>query len=192
MAVYSTPPELMSLSGSRPGRFTPAPAQVPSSTRDLYQEIEQFIEIEPLTPSSRGTTESGQATSNSPSNKLDNPSPLAIHAEKFRARGPLGNEAEQVSGLAFYMDKGLGYIPALHCGYRPSDASACATLDFALRVFDHEVDLQDWHVTEQRSIVAYNARAYSEGRVWDSRGRLLACMTQQTILRPNLGISPRI
>lgn len=192
MAVYSTSPEAMSLPGSHPGRSTPTPAQAASSTRDLYREIEKFIEIEPLTPSGRGTTEFGQETSSSPSRKLDKPSPLAIHAERFRARGPLENEAEQVSGLVFYMDKGLAYIPALHCGYQPSDASACATLDFALRMFDHEVDIQDWHVTQQRSIVAYNARVYSEGRVWDSRGRLLACMTQQTILRPNLGISPRI
>ncbi|OJJ54553.1 hypothetical protein ASPSYDRAFT_93472 [Aspergillus sydowii CBS 593.65] len=118
--------------------------------------------------------------------------PLAIHAERFRSRTPLGNEAEQVSSLAFYMDKGLGYIPALHCGYRPSDARACASLDFSLRLFDHELDIQKWHVTEQKSVVANNARAYSEGRVWDSNGRLLACMTQQTILRPNSATTSHI
>lgn len=80
------------------------------------------------------------------------------------------------------MDKGLGYIPALHKGYHPSQASACASLDFSLRFFEHEFDLEDWNYTEQKNFVASHARAFNEGRVWESSGRILACMTQQTIL----------
>lgn len=187
MVVYSTSPEVIPLPGPRMPGFSPWPVRDVSSTRHLYQEIEKFVEMETLTPSAGDTTAPGVKRSES-----ETALPLAIHAERFRSRTPLGNEAEQVSSLAFYMDKGLGYIPALHCGYRPSDARACASLDFSLRLFDHELDIQNWHVTEQKSVVANNARAYSEGRVWDSNGRLLACMTQQTTLRPNSATTSHI
>lgn len=131
-------------------------------------------------------------TSGCKSNKPTTLFPQAIHAERFRTRDPLHGEAEQISALAFYMDKDLAYIPALHYGYHPSQAKACASLDFSLRFFEHEVKLEDWHYTEQKTLVANHAMAYSEGRVWDSRGRLLASMTQQTILRPDSGIKSRL
>jgi acyl-CoA thioesterase len=90
------------------------------------------------------------------------------------------------------MDKGLAYIPALNNGYHPSEASVCASLDVSLRFFEHEFNLEEWHYTKQSSFVANHARVYSEGRVWDSNGRLLASMTQQTILLPNSKTESRL
>lgn len=90
------------------------------------------------------------------------------------------------------MDRGLAYIPADHSGYELLDASACATLDFALRIFRPQITLRNWHVSEQRTAVANKARAFSEGQVWDENGNLIASMTQQTMLRPKPGFIPRI
>jgi acyl-CoA thioesterase len=112
-----------------------------------------------------------------------------VSAERFRVHEALLTEADRIAALAFYMDRGLAYIPANHSGYSLSQASACATLDFALRILTHEVDLQNWHVSERQTYGAGNARAFSEGRVFNVDGRLLASMTQKTILRPKKGSS---
>ncbi|KAL4983393.1 thioesterase-like superfamily-domain-containing protein [Aspergillus falconensis] len=112
-----------------------------------------------------------------------------VSAERLRVHGALHTEADRVAALAFCMDRGLAYIPANHSGYSLSQASACATLDFALRVLTHHLYLQDWHVSERQTCGARNARALSEGRIFDGDGRLLAIMTQTTILRPKKGAS---
>ncbi|KAL4753959.1 hypothetical protein BDW72DRAFT_190653 [Aspergillus terricola var. indicus] len=95
-----------------------------------------------------------------------------VSAERFRVHEAFHTEADRIAALAFYMDRGLAYIPANHSGYSLSQASACATLDFALRVLTH-----------------HNARALGEGRVFNRDGRLLASMTQATILRPKKVVS---
>ncbi|KAJ0420681.1 thioesterase-like superfamily-domain-containing protein [Aspergillus carlsbadensis] len=118
-----------------------------------------------------------------------------ISAERLRlcpATGPteqLNTEADQIAALAFYMDRGLAYIPANHSGYSLGQASACATLDFALRLVSHGIDLRDWHIGERQTVGAGNARALSEGRVFSMDGRLLANMAQTTILRAKKGVS---
>ncbi|KAJ5414819.1 Thioesterase/thiol ester dehydrase-isomerase [Penicillium cosmopolitanum] len=112
-----------------------------------------------------------------------------VSAERFRIHETLSSEADRIAALAFCMDRGLAYIPANHSGYNLSQASACATLDFALRLLTHEIDLRNWHVSERQTCGAGNARALSEGRVFNGDGRLLASMTQKTILRPKQGMS---
>lgn len=112
-----------------------------------------------------------------------------ISAERFRLHGALQSEADRIAALAFYMDRGLAYIPANHSGYNLSQASACATLDFALRVLTHEIDWRNWHISERQTFGAGNARALSEGRVFNGGGQLLASMTQNSILRPKEGLS---
>ncbi|PLB48796.1 Thioesterase/thiol ester dehydrase-isomerase [Aspergillus steynii IBT 23096] len=110
--------------------------------------------------------------------------PDIVSAERFRIHDALHTEADRIAALAFCMDRGLAYIPANHSGYNLFEASACATLDFALRILTHGLDLQNWHVSERQTCGAGNARALSEGRVFNGNGRLLASMTQTTILRP--------
>ncbi|KAK1148905.1 hypothetical protein N8T08_007577 [Aspergillus melleus] len=112
-----------------------------------------------------------------------------VSAERFRIHEALHTEADRIAALAFCMDRGLAYIPANHSGYSLLQASVCATLDFALRMLTHDVDLRDWHVSERQTCGAGNARALNEGRVFNEDGRLLASMTQKTILRPKKGAS---
>ncbi|KNG85628.1 hypothetical protein ANOM_006027 [Aspergillus nomiae NRRL 13137] len=127
-------------------------------------------------------------------NRIDSPppAPSTITNEKFRAPVALDNEAEQVSALAFYADKGLAYVPALHSAYDLWQASACATLQFSLRIFVQDLNLGNLHMAEQKALVAGNARAFSEGRIWNENGHLVASMTQQTILRPNADLGPHL
>lgn len=111
-----------------------------------------------------------------------------ISAERFRLHRALQSEADQIAALAFYMDRGLAYIPAI-IPDNLSQASACATLDFALRILTHGIDLRNWHISERQTFGARNARALSEGRVFNGSGQLLASMTQKSIQRPKEGLS---
>ncbi|OJJ08588.1 hypothetical protein ASPVEDRAFT_66499 [Aspergillus versicolor CBS 583.65] len=138
-----------------------------TSEPGLYRNIDPFMDVRSLPTSS----------------KSNHNIPDIVSTEQFRINGALPTEADQVAALAFYMDRGLAYIPANHAGRSLFDASACATLDFALRVATHRFDLGEWHTSEKRTCRAGNARALSEGGVFGG-GRLLASMTQETILRP--------
>ncbi|PYI15967.1 hypothetical protein BO99DRAFT_391461 [Aspergillus violaceofuscus CBS 115571] len=138
----------------------------------LYKYINRYMEVQALPATNRKSE--GDITG-------------IISAERFRLQTPLGSEPAQLAALAFYMDRGLAYIPANHAGRSLLEASACATLDFALRVMTHRVDVGEWLVSEQQTCAAGGARAVSEGRVFDDGGSLVAVMTQTTILRPKLG-----
>ncbi|KAE8131088.1 thioesterase-like superfamily-domain-containing protein [Aspergillus pseudotamarii] len=182
MVIYSTLPQTkLPLSDTV---ISLTAAQTPTE-HGLYQNIERFLDMQPVTLAASTNEEVEERKSSSSA-------PSKFSAERFRAQTPLRSEAEQISALAFYMDKGLAYIPANHSGYPLTEASACASLDFSLRLFTHEIDLRRWHLSEATTSVAGNARAFSEGRVWDENGRLLASMTQQTLLRPKAGFHPRI
>lgn len=147
-----------------------------TSEPGLYRNIDPFMEVQTL-PAKTKT-------------EHERDIPDIVSTEQFRINGPLPTEADQVAALAFYMDRGLAYIPANHAGHSLFDASACATLDFALRLATHRFDLGEWHISEKRTCRAGNARALSEGSVFGG-GRLLASMTQETILRPKRD-GPRI
>ncbi|KAE8139406.1 thioesterase-like superfamily-domain-containing protein [Aspergillus pseudotamarii] len=187
VVTYSIPPETESPSSTSRGKyFTPPPNA--SKNRDLYRNLEHFLDMRAFLDNETSTENHKQDTRfNSPP-----PAPPVIIKEMFRVPEPLGNEAEQMSVLAFYADKGLAYIPAIHNGYDLQQASACATLDFSLRVFVHSLNLGNWHMAEQKAIVAGNARAFSEGKIWNEDGHLVASMTQQTILRPSAGPGARL
>ncbi|OGM49671.1 hypothetical protein ABOM_001837 [Aspergillus bombycis] len=181
MVTYSTLPQTK-LPLTNTGISTISP-QTPKE-HGLYRNLERFLDMQPATAAASKHKEDGH--------KGPSSAPSRFSAERFRTQAPLGSEAEHVSALAFYMDKGLAYIPANHSGYALTDASACATLDFSLRLFTHDIDMRQWHLTEATTSVAGNARAFSEGRVWDENGRLIASMTQQTLLRPKADFHPRI
>ncbi|KAL3464531.1 thioesterase-like superfamily-domain-containing protein [Aspergillus heterothallicus] len=165
MVNYSARPQL-------PVPSAPATEAMPEKTRELglYSLLDTMMDIR---------THSGNANLDAQKDV-----PEVITAERFRLHitEQLQHEAVRIAALAFYMDRGLAYIPANHSGYSLMQASACATLDFALRLFSHQFDLQMWHVGERQTCAAGNARALSEGRVFDANG-LIANMTQTTILR---------
>ncbi|KAL4894831.1 thioesterase-like superfamily-domain-containing protein [Aspergillus ambiguus] len=173
MVAYSIAPQTRNMNEETPcyRKSDNIPEQV-----GMYRGIEAFVEIVPL---------DGDGHVSGTRDRQRKPAvPGKITRERFRVRAPLDREEEQIAAMAFHLDTGLAYIPALHSEYSLLQASACATLDFSLRVFAHDVSLNEWHTTEQKTVVAGNARAYNEGRMWDGNGRLLASMTQQTILRP--------
>lgn len=45
----------------------------------------------------------------------------------------------------------------------------------------------DWHLIEQHTEAAANARTFSVARVYDQSGREVATMSQSSILRPREG-----
>ncbi|KAF5856488.1 hypothetical protein ETB97_007290 [Aspergillus alliaceus] len=109
-----------------------------------------LLEMEPIT---RNTPNLGPGTSQACTGRAHQ-APVQVEAERFRVCDQLSGEADQLSALAFYMDKGLAYIPAFHCGHRGSDAGACASLDFSLQLFTRKFTLHDWNISEQKTIVA--------------------------------------
>ncbi|KNG91691.1 hypothetical protein ANOM_000192 [Aspergillus nomiae NRRL 13137] len=138
------------------------PPQAPKE-HGLYQNLERFLDMQPIVVAA--------------SMKEEEQKVHPLRPPDFRRKGSVYRRRWRVKR---------------HIGYALTDASACATLDFSLRLFTHGIDLRQWHLTEATTSVAGNARAFSEGRVWDENGRLVASMTQQTLLRPKAGFYPRI
>jgi Thioesterase-like superfamily len=103
----------------------------------------------------------------------------------FQAKHPLHEEAEQIAGLAFLLDGIISFLPLIHNHMFLDDAAACSSLDFSLRVFVPNVNINNWHLRENVSHVGAHGRTYSEARVWDESGNMVASMTQQSILRPH-------
>ncbi|KAL2812997.1 acyl-CoA thioesterase II [Aspergillus granulosus] len=113
------------------------------------------------------------------------PLPSKTTADWLRCRTPLQQRSDQYSGLAFILDSYLSFLPLVHSKMFIHDASACASLDFALRIFSTEWDLTEWNLREMKTVAGGDGRTYSETRLWNREGRLIANMTQQSILRPN-------
>lgn len=105
-------------------------------------------------------------------------------ADWFRATERLQGDVEQLAALAFIMDAALAFMPLAHSHSFFTEAAACSTLDFALRICVNSVDLNEWHLREMSSPAGAVGRTYSEGRFFDKSGTLVASMTQQCILRP--------
>jgi acyl-CoA thioesterase len=53
-----------------------------------------------------------------------------------------------------------------------------------LRIFANEVDVNGWLLRELRAPVADQGRSFGEAWIWDEEGKAVACMSQQSILRP--------
>jgi acyl-CoA thioesterase len=75
-------------------------------------------------------------------------------------------------------------VPLVHNHLSLPDAGACSSLDFAIRIFSNDVDLNQWHLKELKTHHGSNGRTYSEARLWDEQQNLVATMTQMNILRP--------
>ncbi|CAK7241276.1 MAG: hypothetical protein STHCBS139747_002736 [Sporothrix thermara] len=93
------------------------------------------------------------------------------------------SDAAQWAGLAFVMDAALSFLPLTHSQRFLDDAGACSSLDIALRVFQPSVDLRAWHLRQAMTKTADAGRTYSENVLWDEQGRMVASMTQQSIMR---------
>ena len=107
----------------------------------------------------------------------------------MRALHPLVSQGENMAALGFNMDGGLSFLPLIHGGEGKflDDVGACSSLDFSMRIFqsgEEKMEMDKWKLKERRTIAAAGGRTYSEGRLWDERGMIVASMTQVCILRP--------
>ncbi|CAK7212307.1 hypothetical protein SCUCBS95973_001419 [Sporothrix curviconia] len=93
------------------------------------------------------------------------------------------SDAAQWASLAFVMDAALSFLPLAYDHRFLDDAGACSSLDLALRIFQPNVDLRKWHLRQSMTGTADAGRTYSENVLWDGEGRMVASMTQQSILR---------
>ena len=107
-------------------------------------------------------------------------------SDYFRSKHPLATPAQHASALAFVMDMGTSFLPLVHNGQSLTEVAAQSSLDFALRIFTNDVDLNTWSLREMSTVTGGDGRTYTEVQVWDSRGRMLCNMTQQSILRPKM------
>lgn len=107
----------------------------------------------------------------------------------FRCREDLTSEAEHVTNLAFLIDGAIAFFPLSSNHMWFDDVAAVSSLDFALRFFraGDQLDLSQWHKREISTGVAGEGRSFGESWVWDEEGRAVACMSQQSILRPKTG-----
>lgn len=105
-------------------------------------------------------------------------------ADWWRTKTRLESREEQAAALAFQMDRAVSFMPLTHHHMSLMDAGASSTLDFALRVFDNEFDLNEWHMTEWKCVAAGVGRVFNEARLFNRQGALVASMTQQCIMRP--------
>ncbi|KAL6721964.1 hypothetical protein ACLMJK_001069 [Lecanora helva] len=113
-------------------------------------------------------------------------------ADYFRAKHQLRTTAEQVSALAFVMDMAISFLPLIHSGRSLTDAGAQSSLDFALRIFTNDLDLNAWHKREWSTVTGGHGRTYTECQAWDDKGNMICNMTQQGILRPKIDRSSKI
>ncbi|KAJ5772952.1 hypothetical protein N7457_007848 [Penicillium paradoxum] len=104
-------------------------------------------------------------------------------ADWVKVKHPLRTEAEQMAGLGFLMDGILAFLPLAHNHMFFDDVGACSSLDFALRIFVPHPKMDEWHLREIINQRAGHGRTYTEAKLWDDEGNLVASMTQQSILR---------
>lgn len=108
-------------------------------------------------------------------------------AEWIRSLHPLSTKHEQLASLAFFMDGAISFAPLVFNGMFLDDSAACSSLDFSLRIFSSDVQVEEWGLKEIATYVGAEGRTFSEGRLWNEEGRCIASMTQQSILRPKKG-----
>lgn len=106
-----------------------------------------------------------------------------------RCREKTSTPVENMVNLTFLIDGAIAFVPLSFNHMWFEDISACSSLDFALRFFKagEEVDLEKWHLREMSTSVGSEGRTYGESWIWDEHGRAVACMSQQSIMRPPPG-----
>ena len=128
----------------------------------------------------------GMAKKGVPTTQDHLPLPSKTSSEYFRSKHMLKSPAQHISALAFIMDMGTSFLALVHTGRSLEEASAQSSLDFALRIFTNDVDLNAWSLREMSTVTGGDGRTYAEAQVWDRHGRMVCNMTQQCILRPKV------
>jgi acyl-CoA thioesterase len=103
---------------------------------------------------------------------------------RSREMVPSEDQTEQVTMMAFFMDGAIAFCPLTFSHMFLDDSAATSSLEFALRVFSNDIDMNKWQLREIKTVVGAEGRTYSEGKLWEDGGRCVASMTQQSIMRP--------
>ncbi|TDZ73338.1 hypothetical protein CTRI78_v001248 [Colletotrichum trifolii] len=193
MLVYSAPPSI---------RYSPAEAcpNIQDGTADLVrrgvvseQQRQAYLKTfgfndrlveSRLTPEGVSSNNLLGLAKKAKTPQEDLPITSKTSAEWFRSRHPIDRPQDRFAGLGFVMDGAIAFIPLTHNRMFLDDSSACSSLDIALRFFTGDLDLDKWHLREWKTSSGSDGRTYSEARLWDDAGNMVASMTQQSIMRP--------
>jgi acyl-CoA thioesterase-2 len=102
----------------------------------------------------------------------------------FRARGPIaGGEALQAAALAYISDIALLATPMLpHGNAFAAGKGVSSSIDHALW-FHRPTAVGEWHLYDQMSPTADDARGFALGSIWRADGTLVATTAQEGVMR---------
>ena len=159
---------------------------VDEETVELHKEIfgfcERFIHRRPCPEGFITQNLTGLAKKGTPTTQDHLPLPSRSSGDYFRSKHPLKTVAEHTAALAFVMDMGMLALT----GRSMDEVRSQSSLEFALRVFTNDLNLNAWCLRELSTVAGGDGRTYNEAQVWDERGKMLCNMTQQCLLRPKL------
>jgi acyl-CoA thioesterase II len=119
-----------------------------------------------------------------PHTQDDIPPSSRTTADWIRCKERLSTPLDHIAALTFLTDTAIAFLPLSFNHLWIGDISAVSSLEFSLRFFVRDVDVNAWLLRELRTKVAGEGRSFGEAWVWDEAGRAVACMSQQSILRP--------
>lgn len=105
-------------------------------------------------------------------------------ADWLRVREEVKTPAENATALAFLLDASISFQPLVLDSMALVDVGACSSLEFSLRFLTPDIDINDWHLREWRTYAGDAARTFSEARLFDKSGKMVASMIQTSIMRP--------
>ena len=75
-------------------------------------------------------------------------------------------------------------VPVAFAGIGYGNIASATSLEFALRIFSNSIDVSQWVMREEKTVVGREGRTYTEARVWNAEGNMIASMSEQCLLRP--------
>ncbi|KAI5196932.1 acyl-CoA thioesterase II [Aureobasidium subglaciale] len=105
-------------------------------------------------------------------------------ADWLKVREKVETHAENVTSLAFLLDASISFQPLVLQSMPLTESGACSTLEFSLRFLTPDININDFHMREWKTYAGDAARTFSEARLWDGKGKMVASMSQTCILRP--------
>lgn len=107
-----------------------------------------------------------------------------VSADWIRPWAKVSTEAEHAGALACLCDLAMSFIAIAHNKQNLGDYGAASSLEFSLRFFSNKIDMNEFHLREMSARTGAEGRSFHEQRIWDKDMNMVACMTQQVIVRP--------
>ncbi|CAI4214387.1 unnamed protein product [Parascedosporium putredinis] len=177
--TYSAPPDMAEMA-----RRGDIPVEMVADLEERFGLLSRHFDLR-QTPEGISAQNLSGAVKHLPTTQDSLPVPSRTSADWFRCRDRVELWTDQCAGLAYIMDGFSASLPFAHSSANFGDTSACSSLDFALRLFTDEIDLNEWNLRELKTTSADVGRTYTEARLWNRSGKMVANMTQQCIMRPH-------